>query len=46
MAAFVARYAQAFLEVVTAEKLDTAAIEAQLKDFLATWNGSRELRES
>jgi F-type H+-transporting ATPase subunit delta len=45
MAAFVARYAQAFLEVVTAEKLDTAAIEAQLKDFLATWNGSRELRE-
>jgi F-type H+-transporting ATPase subunit delta len=45
MAAFVARYAQAFLEVVTAEKLDTAAIERQLKDFLATWNGSGELRE-
>jgi F-type H+-transporting ATPase subunit delta len=45
MAAFVARYAQAFLEVVTAAKLDTAAIDAQLKDFLATWNGSRELRE-
>jgi F-type H+-transporting ATPase subunit delta len=45
MAAFVARYAQAFLEVVTAAKLDTTAIDAQLKDFLATWNGSRELRE-
>jgi F-type H+-transporting ATPase subunit delta len=45
MAAFVARYAQAFLEVVTAAKLDTAAINTQLKDFLATWNGSRELRE-
>ena len=45
MAAFVARYAQAFLEVVTAEKLDTTAIEGQLKDFLATFNGSGELRE-
>jgi F-type H+-transporting ATPase subunit delta len=45
MAAYVARYAQAFLEVVTAAKLDAAAIEAQLNDFLATWNGSSELRE-
>jgi F-type H+-transporting ATPase subunit delta len=45
MAAFVARYAQAFLEVVTAAKLDAAAINAQLGDFLATWNGSGELRE-
>ncbi len=45
MAAFVARYAQAFLDVVTAEKLDAPAIDAQLRDFLATWNGSGELRE-
>ena len=45
MAAFVARYAQAFLEVVTAAKLDSAAIDAQLTDFLATWNGSGELSE-
>src|ERR1700691_922732 len=45
MAAFVARYAQAFLDVVTAAKLDATAIDAQLKDFLATWNGSAELRE-
>ena len=45
MAAFVARYAQAFLDVVTDAKLDAAAIEGQLTDFLATWNGSRELRE-
>jgi F-type H+-transporting ATPase subunit delta len=45
MAAFVARYANAFLEVVTAEKLDTAAIAVEFDDFLATWNGSRELRE-
>jgi F-type H+-transporting ATPase subunit delta len=45
MAAFVARYAQAFLEVGTAAKLDTTAIEGQLTDFLATWNGSAELRD-
>jgi F-type H+-transporting ATPase subunit delta len=45
MAAFVARYATAFFEVVTAAKLDTAAIDRGLTDFLATWDGSRELRE-
>ena len=45
MAAFVARYASAFLDVVTAEKLDTAAIDRQIADFLATWDGSPELRE-
>jgi F-type H+-transporting ATPase subunit delta len=45
MAAFAARYASAFLEVVTAARLDTAAIDRQFGDFLATWNGSAELRE-
>jgi F-type H+-transporting ATPase subunit delta len=45
MAAFVSRYAAAFLEVVTAAKLDTAAIQRQFADFLATWDGSPELRE-
>jgi F-type H+-transporting ATPase subunit delta len=45
MPAFVARYATAFADVVTAAKLDTAAIDRQLSDFLATWDGSRELRE-
>jgi F-type H+-transporting ATPase subunit delta len=45
MAAFVARYAQAFLDVITDAKLDAASIEVQLTDFLATWNGSKELRE-
>lgn len=45
MAAFVSRYASAFLDVVTSAKLDTAAIDRQLNDFLATWEGSRELRE-
>ncbi len=45
MAAFVARYAQAFLEVVTAQKLDAAAIEGQLEDLIATWKGSVELQQ-
>ena len=44
MAAFAARYASAFLDVATAAKLDTAAIEAQLADFLVTWDASTELR--
>jgi F-type H+-transporting ATPase subunit delta len=44
MPAFVPRYATAFLEVVIAAKLDTAAIDRQLNDFLATWDGSTELR--
>jgi F-type H+-transporting ATPase subunit delta len=45
MAVFVARYASAFLQVVTAAKLDTAAIDRQLTDFLATWDASAALRE-
>jgi F-type H+-transporting ATPase subunit delta len=45
MAAFVARYARAFADVVTSAKLDTATIDRQLNDFLATWDGSAELRE-
>ncbi len=45
MAAFVSRYASAFADVVTAAKLDTAAIDQKLSDFLATWQGSPELRE-
>jgi F-type H+-transporting ATPase subunit delta len=44
MPAFVARYATAFSEVVTAAKLPTDAIDGQLTDFLATWNASPELR--
>jgi F-type H+-transporting ATPase subunit delta len=31
--------------VVTAAKLDTRAIDRQLADFLATWDGSPELRQ-
>jgi F-type H+-transporting ATPase subunit delta len=45
MAAFVSRYANAFADVVTAAKLDTVAVDQKLTDFLATWNGSPELRE-
>jgi len=45
MAVFVSRYASAFLDVVTAAKLDTVAIDRQIGDFLATWDGSPELRE-
>jgi F-type H+-transporting ATPase subunit delta len=44
MPAFVARYAQAFAEVVTDAKLDTTALDRQFSDFLATWSGSAELR--
>lgn len=45
MAIFVARYARAFADVVTAEKLDTVALDQQLDDFLLTWESSDELRE-
>src|ERR1700733_12780440 len=44
MAAFVSRYARAFLDVVTSARLDTAAIDKQLADFEATWYGSPELQ--
>jgi F-type H+-transporting ATPase subunit delta len=44
MPAFVARYASAFADVVTGLQLDTAAIDRQFSDFLATWDGSAELR--
>ncbi|MGO8757832.1 MAG: ATP synthase F1 subunit delta [Terracidiphilus sp.] len=44
MPAFVARYASAFADVVTSAKLSSAAIDGQFADFLATWEGSPELR--
>ena len=44
MAAFAARYANAFLDVVTSAGADTAAIGRQLADFLITWDESAELR--
>lgn len=45
MPAFVSHYARAFADVVTAAKLDVAATDRQLNDFLGTWDGSKELRE-
>jgi len=45
MAAFVARYARAFADVVAQFHLDAAAVDQQLKDFLATWDSSAQLRE-
>jgi F-type H+-transporting ATPase subunit delta len=44
MAAFVSRYARAFLDVVTSAHLDSAALDKQLADFEATWAGSPELQ--
>jgi F-type H+-transporting ATPase subunit delta len=44
MAAFASRYAQAFLDVVTERKLDTAALDRQFADFEATFAGSPELQ--
>jgi F-type H+-transporting ATPase subunit delta len=44
MAAFVARYARAFADVVAQESLDAAALDRQMNDFLATLDGSAELR--
>lgn len=45
MAAFVSHYARAFADVVTEAKLDAAAVDRQLNDFLATWDSSKDLRE-
>jgi F-type H+-transporting ATPase subunit delta len=44
-AAFASRYARAFADVVASAKLDAVALDRQLLDFLATWDGSKELRE-
>jgi F-type H+-transporting ATPase subunit delta len=44
MAAFVSRYARAFLDVITSAKLDTIALDKQFEDFEATWDGSPELQ--
>ncbi len=44
MPAFVARYAQAFADVVKDLKLDPAKLDRQFADFLGTWEGSAELR--
>ena len=44
--AFASRYARAFADVVASAHLNTAAIDQQITDFLATWDGSPELRST
>ncbi len=44
MPAFVARYAQAFADVVKDLKLDPIKLDHQFADFLATWDASEELQ--
>jgi F-type H+-transporting ATPase subunit delta len=44
-AAFATRYARAFADVVSSAKLDAAALDRQFRDFLGTWDGSKELRD-
>ena len=45
MAAFVSRYAVAFADVVAQFHLGADAVATQLNDFLASWDGSPQLRE-
>ena len=45
MSVFAARYARALADVVLDAKLDPAEVEQQLKDFAATFAGSKDLRE-
>jgi F-type H+-transporting ATPase subunit delta len=45
MAAFIPQYARAFADVVLQTRLDAAAIDRQLNDFLAAWDSSGPLRE-
>jgi F-type H+-transporting ATPase subunit delta len=45
MSAFAARYARALADVVSEAKLDPSRVDADLRDFSATFDGSRELRE-
>ena len=45
MATAAPRYARAFAEVAEAARLDSAAVQSQLRDLSATLAGSTELRE-
>jgi F-type H+-transporting ATPase subunit delta len=45
MPAFVSRYAKAFADVVAELHLGAPEVDKQLSDFLASWDGSGELRE-
>lgn len=45
MSVFALQYARALADVVMSDKLDPTEVERQLTDFLATLQGSKELRE-
>ena len=45
MSVFAARYARAFADVVLEAKLDPDVVSQQLRDFAATFAGSKDLRE-
>jgi len=45
MSVFALQYARALADVVMSDKLDIREVERQLKDFLDTFRGSKELRE-
>jgi F-type H+-transporting ATPase subunit delta len=45
MAAFVARYARAFADVVAEMHLGAVEVDRQLQDFLVVWDASGQLRE-
>ena len=45
MAAFAARYARAFADVVESDKLNPEEVKQQLEDFAATFAGSKDLTE-
>ncbi len=45
MAAFAARYARAFADVVQEAHLPLEQVQQQLADFMATWHGAADLRE-
>lgn len=45
MSVFTSQYARALADIVLSDKLDALQIDRQLGDFLATFEGSKELRE-
>jgi F-type H+-transporting ATPase subunit delta len=45
MSVFALQYARALADVVMSDKLDTGEFDRQLTEFLATFAGSKELRE-
>jgi F-type H+-transporting ATPase subunit delta len=45
MSVFALQYARALADVIMSDKLDTGLVDWELGEFLATYNGNKELRE-